>query len=40
MLLGMKIRERVDATTYRRWMKNVLWGIAILLVVQFFRQIR
>ncbi len=40
MLLGMKIRERVDAATYRRWMKNVLWVIVILLVVQFFRQIR
>jgi len=36
LLLGMRIRERVDAETYRGWLRKVLVAIASILVVQFF----
>jgi uncharacterized membrane protein YfcA len=35
LLLGMRIRERVDAETYRGWLRKVLMVIALILVVQF-----
>jgi len=34
-LAGTRIRKRVDATTYRRWLKQALLGMAALLVGQF-----
>jgi len=33
--LGMTLRERIDAETYRRWLRKVLYLIALLLVVQY-----
>lgn len=39
MLVGIRVRERVNAITYRRWMIKVLWVSVGLLLVQFFRQI-
>lgn len=39
MLSGMRIRERVNAATYRRWMIKVLWVSVGLLLVQFARQL-
>jgi uncharacterized membrane protein YfcA len=35
--LGMGIRERVVADTYRGWLRALLWLLCGLLVVQFFR---
>ncbi len=35
--LGMAIRERVAADTYRGWLRALLWLLCGLLVVQFFR---
>jgi uncharacterized membrane protein YfcA len=35
LLLGMRVRERVDADTYRGWLRRVLLVIALTLVVQF-----
>jgi uncharacterized membrane protein YfcA len=34
---GMFLRRRIEAESYRRWMRRVLGVIAALLVVQFFR---
>jgi len=34
--LGMAIRDRIDAETYRRWLRKALYLMALLLVVQFF----
>ncbi|HHP7233785.1 MAG TPA: sulfite exporter TauE/SafE family protein [Desulfobacterales bacterium] len=36
LALGMAVRDRIDAETYRRWLRKVLYLIAVLLVVQFF----
>lgn len=38
LLIGMAIRERVDAQTYRRWLKHALWIVALVLVAQYFLQ--
>ena len=35
--LGMGVRERVVADTYRGWLRALLWLLCGLLVVQFFR---
>jgi uncharacterized membrane protein YfcA len=35
LLMGMRIRERVDAETYRGWLRKLLAVIAVILVVQF-----
>jgi uncharacterized membrane protein YfcA len=35
LIAGMRIRNRVDAATYRGWVKLALLAIAIILVVQF-----
>jgi uncharacterized membrane protein YfcA len=35
LLLGMRFRERVDAETYRGWLRKVLAVIALILVAQF-----
>jgi uncharacterized membrane protein YfcA len=38
LLLGMRIRDRVDAETYRGWLRKVLVVMAVVLVVQFFAE--
>lgn len=40
LLVGMRIRGRVDALTYRRWIKAALLVIAVILCVQFFVLLR
>lgn len=32
---GMRIRDRIDAQTYRAWLRKALWIMAILLIGQF-----
>jgi uncharacterized membrane protein YfcA len=32
---GARIRERLDAATYRRWLRASLWVVALLLLFQF-----
>ena len=32
---GMRLRERIDAPTYRRWLRAALWSMVALLVGQF-----
>ena len=39
-LMGARIRSRVDAATYRRWLKQALLAMAALLVVQFVVMMR
>jgi len=33
--LGMRLRERIEAVTYRRWLRRTLAVVAVLLCVQF-----
>jgi uncharacterized protein len=35
LLFGMRVRSRVDAATYRRWLRRALGAMAGLLVAQF-----
>lgn len=35
LLLGMRLRDRVDAATYQRWLRKGLVGMAVVLAVQF-----
>ena len=35
-LVGMAVRDRVDAETYRGWLRLVLYGMSLMLVGQFF----
>ena len=35
LLLGMRLRARIDAATYRRWLRGALAAMAMLLVAQF-----
>jgi uncharacterized membrane protein YfcA len=39
LLAGIRIRSRIDAETYRAWLRRALWMIAALLVVQFVRRV-
>jgi uncharacterized membrane protein YfcA len=39
LLVGMRVRSRIDAETYRAWLKRALWIIAALLVGQFARRV-
>jgi uncharacterized membrane protein YfcA len=32
---GMRVRSRIDAQTYRAWLRKALWVMAVLLVLQF-----
>ena len=34
MLLGMRVRERIPAQTYRRWLRRLLAALAVILVAQ------
>jgi len=35
LFAGMRLRDRIDAVTYRRWLRGALWVMAILLLGQF-----
>jgi uncharacterized membrane protein YfcA len=35
LALGMRVRERIDAETYRRWLRKALWVMAFVLLAQF-----
>jgi uncharacterized membrane protein YfcA len=34
---GMRMRERIDAQTYRAWLRKALWVMVVLLLLQFSR---
>jgi uncharacterized membrane protein YfcA len=33
--LGIALRQRIDADTYRRWLRKMLFIVAAVLLVQF-----
>jgi len=35
LAFGMRVRDRIDAQAYRRWLRKALWVMAILLLAQF-----
>jgi uncharacterized membrane protein YfcA len=35
LFAGMRVRDRIDAATYRRWLRGALWIMAVLLIGQF-----
>lgn len=35
LFAGMRLRDRIDAQTYRRWLRAALWIMALLLLAQF-----
>jgi uncharacterized membrane protein YfcA len=35
LAVGMRVRERIDAQTYRAWLRKALWVMAVLLILQF-----
>jgi uncharacterized membrane protein YfcA len=35
LAVGMRLRDRIDAQAYRRWLRKALWVMAILLLAQF-----
>src|SRR4051812_3739908 len=35
LFTGMRVRSRIDAPSYRRWLRGALWVMAALLLVQF-----
>jgi uncharacterized membrane protein YfcA len=35
LVAGMRVRSRIDAATYRRWLRGALWIMALLLLLQF-----
>ena len=35
LFAGMRVRDRIDAATYRRWLRGALWVMALLLIGQF-----
>jgi uncharacterized membrane protein YfcA len=39
LLVGMRVRSRIDAATYRRWLRGALWVMAFLLIGQFIASI-
>lgn len=40
LLIGMRIRDRVQGDTYRRWLHLVLWVMVLSLSGQFFLEMR
>src|SRR5688500_13110553 len=36
---GMRVRERIDAQTYRAWLRKALWVMVVLLLLQFSRSV-
>jgi uncharacterized membrane protein YfcA len=39
LLVGMRVRSRIDAATYRRWLRGALWLMTALLIGQFIASI-
>jgi uncharacterized membrane protein YfcA len=39
LFAGMRVRSRIDAATYRRWLRAALWVMALLLIGQFIASI-
>ena len=39
LVVGMRVRSRIDAVTYRRWLREALWVMAVLLIGQFIASI-
>jgi len=39
LFVGMRVRSRIDAVTYRRWLRAALWVMAALLIGQFIASI-
>jgi uncharacterized protein len=35
LAFGMRVRDRIDALTYRAWLRKALWVMALLLILQF-----
>lgn len=35
LFAGMRLRDRIDAATYRRWLRGALWVMALVLLAQF-----
>jgi uncharacterized protein len=35
LFAGMRVRNRIDAATYRRWLRGALWIMAAVLLLQF-----
>lgn len=38
LAVGMRVRSRIDAQTYRAWLRKALWVMTILLLLQFSAQ--
>ena len=36
---GMRVRDRIDAQTYRSWLRKALWVMVVLLLLQFSRSV-
>lgn len=39
LFLGMRLRDRIDAATYRRWLRRALAAMAVLLLGQFLKSL-
>jgi uncharacterized membrane protein YfcA len=39
LVAGMRVRDRIDAQTYRSWLRKALWVMVVLLVLQFSRSV-
>mgnify|MGYP003576496674 CR=1 FL=1 len=39
LFVGMRVRSRIDAATYRRWLRGALWVMVALLALQFIASI-
>jgi hypothetical protein len=39
LFIGMRVRSRIDAATYRRWLRGALWVMVALLALQFIASI-
>ena len=39
LLAGMRVRDRIDAQTYRAWLRKALWVMVVLLLLQFSRSV-
>jgi hypothetical protein len=39
LLVGVRVRDRLDADRYRRWIRGVLFVIALLLIFQYFNEL-
>ena len=39
LFAGMRVRDRIDAPTYRRWLRKALWVMVALLLLQFSRSV-